>query len=123
MRFYPLEKLINLQDGYTRVFKIDSHQLLLLQREGEIHLIESHCPHREHPLDVASIAEGVAQDAPTATTKALAKKSFSIETIIFEGGEPQRFQHQLVGAFKSMTQLGNWVVGLTAEVLDDPSLV
>ncbi len=55
MRFYPLEKLINLQDGYSARIKIDSLELLLLQRGNERYLIESRCPHREHPLDVASI--------------------------------------------------------------------
>ena len=36
MRFYPLEKLINLHDNYTRHFKIDHRQLLLIQRRGEL---------------------------------------------------------------------------------------
>lgn len=58
LRFFPLEKLVNLHDGYTRTFKIDEHRLLLLQREGERYLLESHCPHREHPLDVASVEQG-----------------------------------------------------------------
>ena len=40
MRFYPLEKLINLHDSYSRQFKIDNLQLLLLQRDGELYLIE-----------------------------------------------------------------------------------
>lgn len=56
MRFFPLEKLINLNDQYTRQFKIDALQLLLIQRKGELYLIESNCPHRENPLDVASIS-------------------------------------------------------------------
>lgn len=63
MRFYPLEKLINLHDDYTRQFKIDHLQLLLLQRAGELFLIEATCPHRAHPLDVASIDSGVIQCA------------------------------------------------------------
>jgi len=63
MRFYPLEKLINLRDNYTRQFKIDHIQLLLLQRAGELFLIEATCPHRAHPLDVASIDNGVIQCA------------------------------------------------------------
>lgn len=63
MRFYPLEKLINLHDSYTRRFKIDSLQLLLIQRQGELYLIEAQCPHREHPLDAASIDAGVIQCA------------------------------------------------------------
>jgi len=63
MRFYPLEKLINLHDHYTRHFKIDHRQLLLIQRGGELYLIEAHCPHRAHPLDVASIDNGIIECA------------------------------------------------------------
>ena len=63
MRFYPLEKLINLHDDYTRQFKIDHLQLLLLQRGGERYLIEACCPHRAHPLDSATVANGVIQCA------------------------------------------------------------
>ena len=55
MRFYPLDKLINLHDDYSRQFKIDNHQLLLIQRLGERFLIEAHCPHRGHPLASASL--------------------------------------------------------------------
>ena len=61
MRFYPLEKLINLYDGYIRKFKIDSLQLLLLQRRTELFLIEAHCPHRNHPLEVATIDNDLIQ--------------------------------------------------------------
>ena len=63
MRFYALEKLINLQDGYSGQYKIDNLHLLLLQREGQRFLIEARCPHRDHPLDVASIGGGVIQCA------------------------------------------------------------
>lgn len=63
MRFYPLEKLINLHDNYTRQFKIDHLQLLLLQRRGELYLIEATCPHRAHPLDTAIIGNGIVQCA------------------------------------------------------------
>jgi nitrite reductase/ring-hydroxylating ferredoxin subunit len=55
MRFYPLEKLINLHDDYTRQFKIDHHQLMLLQRSGELFLVEALCPHRGHPLATAYV--------------------------------------------------------------------
>ncbi len=55
MRFYLLEKFINLHDGYRRTFKIDQHRLLLLQEDGEQFLIEALCPHRGHPLESASI--------------------------------------------------------------------
>ena len=61
MRFIPLEKLINLQDGYRREFRVDYHRLLLLQHGGELHLIEALCPHREHPLIEAALEEGTIQ--------------------------------------------------------------
>lgn len=50
MRFFSLEKLINLHDGYRRQFRIDDLELLLIQEQGERYLLESRCPHREHPL-------------------------------------------------------------------------
>lgn len=59
MRFYPLEKLINLHDDYVRQFKIDNLHLLLVQRHGELFLLEAHCPHRGHPLASAAIASGI----------------------------------------------------------------
>jgi nitrite reductase/ring-hydroxylating ferredoxin subunit len=55
VRFFLLEKLINLYDGYRRVFKIDERQLLLIQENDELYLIEALCPHRGHPLDSAMI--------------------------------------------------------------------
>lgn len=61
MRFYPLEKLINLHDNYTREFKIDHLRLLLLQRRGQLYLCEASCPHRGHPLDAATVEDGVLQ--------------------------------------------------------------
>ena len=53
MRFRPLEKLINLHEGYRREFRIDELALLLAMQDGELYLFESRCPHREHALDVA----------------------------------------------------------------------
>ena len=61
MRFYPLEKLINLHDNYTREFKIDHLRLLLMQRRGQLYLCEARCPHRDHPLHAATIEDGVLQ--------------------------------------------------------------
>lgn len=55
MRFYSLEKLINLHDGYRKEFKIDQHRLMLVQVDGELSLFESHCPHLGHPLLEANI--------------------------------------------------------------------
>ena len=61
MRFYALEKLINLHDDYLRHFRIDHREMLLLQRHGQVYLIESRCPHREHALDSAIVEQGVIQ--------------------------------------------------------------
>jgi nitrite reductase/ring-hydroxylating ferredoxin subunit len=55
MRYYSLEKYINLFDGYRKVFKIDSHHLMLLQLDGDRYLIESNCPHREYPLSSSDL--------------------------------------------------------------------
>ena len=55
MRFLPLEKLINLHDGYRRRFRVDALEVLLLQEAGALHILESRCPHRGHPLDEADI--------------------------------------------------------------------
>ena len=77
MRFIPLEKLINLHDGYRREFTVDYHRLLLLQHDGEHQriprqerqlqhdgehcLVEARCPHLEHPLIEAWIEHGKLQ--------------------------------------------------------------
>ena len=47
------------------VFGLDERdlQLLLIQRDGERYLIEGRCPHRGHPLDVATLERGVIQCA------------------------------------------------------------
>jgi nitrite reductase/ring-hydroxylating ferredoxin subunit len=63
VRFYGLEKLINLHDNYMCHFRIDHRELLLLQRHGEVFLIESRCPHRGHPLDAGTIDRGVIECA------------------------------------------------------------
>ena len=55
MRYYSLEKLINLHDGYRKTFKIDEHHLLLIQEAGNRFLVEAFCPHREHPLIDATV--------------------------------------------------------------------
>lgn len=55
MRFQPLEKLINLRDGYRRRVKIDQLDVLILQEHGQVYIIQSRCPHQEHPLEGAEV--------------------------------------------------------------------
>lgn len=61
MRFFSLEKLINLHDGYRRQFRIDDLELLLIQEQGERYLLESRCPHRDHPLLQAKLDDSSIQ--------------------------------------------------------------
>ena len=58
MRFQPLEKLINLHDGYRCRFKIDGLQVLLVQQEGARYVLEAQCPHQGQLLDQANIDAG-----------------------------------------------------------------
>lgn len=58
MRFYSLEKLINLHDDYRKLIKIDQYHFLLIQVDGELYLLESRCPHRGHPLAEAEVGDG-----------------------------------------------------------------
>lgn len=58
VRFFSLEKLIDLYDGYRRAFRIDQHELLLIQQNGELYLFDARCPHRGHPLQDATIQDG-----------------------------------------------------------------
>lgn len=55
MRFQALEKLINLYDGYQRIFSVGRTRLMLLQLEGEHHLIAADCPHLGADLNYASV--------------------------------------------------------------------
>lgn len=56
MPFHPLEKLINLQDGYRQVFRIDGVQLLLIQENGQRYLLRNMCPHKGFPLHTGTLA-------------------------------------------------------------------
>ena len=59
MPFLALEKLINLHDGYRRRIKRDALDLLVLQEQGNVHIIQSRCPHQEHPLEQAEVLDGL----------------------------------------------------------------
>lgn len=54
--FVALERLINLQDGYRRTFRVAGHELLLLVVEGQPLLLENRCPHQGAPLYDATLA-------------------------------------------------------------------
>ena len=57
MRCHPLDKLINLHDGYRRRFKIDALDILLVQQGEQRYLLEAQCPHKSHSLESAHVDE------------------------------------------------------------------
>ena len=59
MRFLALDKLINLEEGYRRRFKIDSLDLILAKEGGAILAFSAVCPHQEQSLDDAIIENEV----------------------------------------------------------------
>lgn len=59
MAFHALEKLMFLEDGYRREFVIDGIPLLLVQEDGQRHLIRNQCPHRGHSLTEGAVSNGV----------------------------------------------------------------
>ena len=56
--FYPLEKLMNLYDGYQRAFVVEGKPLLLIQDEGRCYLILNQCPHQSMPLTHGTVQQG-----------------------------------------------------------------
>lgn len=58
MAFRSLDKLVNLADGYRRVFRIDHRELLLIQEGGERWLLDRRCPHAGQQLDGADVGKG-----------------------------------------------------------------
>ncbi len=59
MQFHRLEKLVNLHDGYSQLFRVGVHQLLLVQFEQQLYIFESHCPHNGHSLAGAVISSDI----------------------------------------------------------------
>jgi len=59
MRFLALDKLINLQDGYRKRFKIDSLELILAKEGNDIYAFGAVCPHQEQGMEDALIDEQV----------------------------------------------------------------
>ena len=58
MAFYRLEQLLNLYDGYRRVFTVGRQSLLLIQEEGQRYLLLNQCPHQQAPLHQGTINGG-----------------------------------------------------------------
>ena len=58
MAFYPLEQLVNLEDGYQKSYKVQGKDILLCQVEGEVFALENRCPHMDVPLDRATQLPG-----------------------------------------------------------------
>ena len=58
MRFMPLDRLINLRDGYRRRFKVDALDLVLAQEYGTLYAFSSRCPPQYQSLVDADIEEG-----------------------------------------------------------------
>lgn len=58
MAFYPLERLMNLHDGYCNSFRVAGKSVLLIQEEGRTYLMLNQCPHQLRPLDRATVSGG-----------------------------------------------------------------
>ena len=59
MSFLPIEKLINLYDGYRKVIKHNALEVLILQHEGQLYVLQNRCPHQEQPLHTAEVQGSV----------------------------------------------------------------
>ena len=57
--FIALERLLNLEEGYRRVFSLQGRSLLLMVVEGRTLLLENRCLHQGAPLHNATLAAGV----------------------------------------------------------------
>lgn len=58
MSFVALEKLMFLDDGYAQSFVVEGVPLLLIQANGQRHLIRNQCPHRQADLRHGDIQNG-----------------------------------------------------------------
>jgi 3-phenylpropionate/trans-cinnamate dioxygenase ferredoxin subunit len=53
--FVPLERLINLEDGYRRTFQVGGRSLFLLVLDNQPLLFEDRCPHQGAPLSAGTL--------------------------------------------------------------------
>ena len=93
--FYPLERLINLYDGYQRAYQIAGHSLLLIQDAGRCYLLKNHCPHQQASLSQATLSEGklrcplhgMSFDLQTGKTQDGCQQSLVFLPIVYEGNQ------------------------------------
>ena len=55
MTYFALEQLVNLHDGYRRVFRVDGISLLLIQENGQRYLCRDMCPHKGFPMHTGTM--------------------------------------------------------------------
>lgn len=95
MAFYPLERLMNLCEGYQRAFKINNVDLLLVHSEGQTYLLINQCPHQKYPLTEATIRQGEVQcpfhgmrfDLKTGLSRDACRESLAYLPIAYEGSQ------------------------------------
>lgn len=93
--FYPLERLMNLHDGYQRSFVVNGHALLLIQSDGKNYLLRNHCPHQQAPLTNATLnngrlrcsMHGMEFDLLTGKSADGCSQSLQFLTIAYEGNQ------------------------------------
>lgn len=59
MGFLPLERLINLYDGYRQAFNVNGANIILLQEGGQVFAFSRTCPHQHYTLDYARVSDGL----------------------------------------------------------------
>ncbi|WP_347905010.1 Rieske (2Fe-2S) protein [Pseudomonas purpurea] len=57
--FVPLERLINLEEGYRQTFQVGGRSVLLLVLDNQPLLIEDRCPHQGAPLSRGTLTNGI----------------------------------------------------------------
>ncbi|MCB1668979.1 MAG: Rieske 2Fe-2S domain-containing protein [Porticoccaceae bacterium] len=58
MSFLALESVANINEGYSRCFKVARQQLLLVHSGGVTKLIPAQCPHENYSLKKATLDNG-----------------------------------------------------------------
>jgi 3-phenylpropionate/trans-cinnamate dioxygenase ferredoxin subunit len=93
--FYPLERLINLHDGYQRAFSVAGKPLLLVQNKGRCQVLINQCPHQQASLVNATLDEdclrcpihGMRFDLTTGRSPDGCTQSLQFISIAYEGNQ------------------------------------